>query len=81
MGNDLIKTASEIFLFIGLIFVSVIFGTFAGGCSGWIVGFVFGDTILGIASQLGIHGVTMFQLGCFFGFVGGFLRTKVTKGE
>lgn len=65
-------------LTIGGIFVFVILGTFAGGCSGWIVGLVFGETILDIAGQLGIHGVTMFQLGCFLGFVGGFLKTKVT---
>lgn len=60
------------------IFFFIIFGTLLGGLAGWIVGFFFGDTILAIASQLGIKSVTMFQLGCFLGFVGGFLKTKVT---
>ena len=57
------------------IFVFVILGTLLGGIAGWIVGCFFGDTILGIVSQLGIKGITMFQLGCFLGFIGGFLKT------
>lgn len=65
-------------LAIGGIFFFVIFGTFLGALSGWIVGLVFGDTILGILGQIGIKGVTMFQFGAFMGFVGGFLKTKVT---
>ncbi len=56
----------------------VIFGTLLGGVAGWIVGMFFGETILGIASQIGIKNVTMFQFGAFLGFVGGFLKTKVT---
>lgn len=60
------------------VFVFVIFGTLLGGFAGWLVGVFFGDTILGIASQLGVKGVTMFQLGCFLGFIGGFLKTEVT---
>jgi hypothetical protein len=63
---------------IGGIFLFIIFGTLIGGLAGWVVGFVFGDIILNIAGQLGVHGVTMFQLGCFLGFVGGFLKTKVS---
>ena len=65
-------------LFLSGLLIFIILGTLAGGVAGWIVGLVFGDTILGIASQLGIHDVTMFQLGAFFGFIGGFLKTKVT---
>lgn len=63
---------------LGGIFMFVIFGTLLGGVAGWIVGLFFADTILGIASQLGIKNVTMFQLGAFMGFFGGFLKTKVT---
>lgn len=63
---------------IGGIFFFVILGTLFGGLAGWLVGLVFGDTILGIAAQLGIKGVSMFQFGAFMGFVGGFLKTKVT---
>ncbi len=68
----------SIALSIGGIFLFVILGTLMGGLAGWVVGLVFSDTILGIAAQIGIHGVTMFQLGCFLGFIGGFLKTKVT---
>lgn len=63
---------------LGGIFMFVIFGTLLGGVAGWIVGLFFADTILGIASQLGIKNVTMFQLGAFMGFFGGFLKMKVT---
>jgi hypothetical protein len=49
-----------------------------GAFAGWVVGLFFADTILGIAGQLGIRNVTMWQLGAFLGFVGGFLKTKVT---
>jgi hypothetical protein len=58
--------------------VFVIFGTLIGAIAGSIVGLFFADTILGIAGQLGVHNVTMWQLGAFLGFVGGFLKTKVT---
>ena len=63
---------------IGGIFFFVIFGTLLGGIAGWIVGLVFSDTILGILAQIGIKNVTMFQFGALMGFVGGFLKTKVT---
>ena len=63
---------------LGGVFLLVILGTLFGSVAGWTVGLVFGDTILGIASQLGIKNVTMWQLGGFLGFVGGFLKTKVT---
>ena len=63
---------------VGGIFFFVIINTFMGGLAGWVVGLVFGETILSILAQLGIHGVTMFQFGAFMGFVGGFLKTKVT---
>ena len=63
---------------LGSVFLCIILGPFFGGLGGWVVGLVFGDTILGIFSQLGIHNITMFQAGVFLGFVGGFLRTKTT---
>lgn len=65
-------------LMIGGVFFFVILGTFLGGVAGWIVGLAFADTILGILAQIGVHNVTMFQFGAFMGFVGGFLKTKVT---
>ena len=72
------KAFSVVILGLGGIFFFVIFGTLLGGIAGWIVGIFFGDTILGIAQQIGIKNITMFQLGCFLGFIGGFLKTKVT---
>jgi len=63
--------------FIGIFFF-VIFSALIGGLAGWVVGLFFGDTILNIAGQLGIKNVTMFELGTFLGFVGGFMKTKVT---
>jgi hypothetical protein len=63
---------------LGIAFFFIIAASFMGGVAGWCVGLVFGDTILGIAGQFGLHGVTMFQLGVFLGFVGGFLKTKVS---
>lgn len=60
------------------IFFFVIFGTLLGGVAGWTVGIFFGDTILGIASQIGVKNISMFQFGSFLGFIGGFLKTKVT---
>jgi small-conductance mechanosensitive channel len=76
--DGMVKVFGAAGLTVGGLFFFVIFGTLMGGLAGWIVGLVFSDIILGIASQLGIHGVTMFQLGIFLGFVGGFLKTKVT---
>jgi hypothetical protein len=76
--DKLALTFGGIALTIGGIFLMVIFGTLVGGMAGWVVGLVFGDTILSIAGQLGIKSVTMFQLGAFLGFVGGFLKTKVS---
>jgi hypothetical protein len=60
------------------IFFLVIFGTLVGGIAGYVVGLFFGDTILQIAGDIGIKGVTMFQFGSFLGFVSGFLKTKVS---
>ena len=56
-------------------------GSFFGAVCGWFVGLVFGDTILGIAAQLGIRGITMWQLGCFLGFVGGFFRGSCSSSS
>lgn len=76
--DEIAKTFGGIALVMGGVFLFVILGTLLGGIAGWTVGLFFSDTILGIAAQLGIKNVTMFQLGAFLGFVGGFLKTKVT---
>ena len=54
--------------------------TFLGAFSGWFVGLFFEETILGILSSLGVSGFSMWQIGAFLGFVGGFFRmTNSTK--
>lgn len=65
-------------LFMAGVCVMTIFGTAFGAIAGWVVGLFFGDTILNIAGQLGIHNTSMWQLGAFLGFVGGFMKTKTT---
>ena len=72
------KFMGGVALGIGGIFFFIILGTLFGALAGWTVGLVFGETILGILSQLGVKNVTMWQFGAFMGFVGGFLKTKVT---
>lgn len=66
-------TVTSIFAAFVLVIVRSLFGALAG----WIVGLIFGDTILAIFQQLGIVGMHMWQLGTFLGFVGGFLSTSV----
>ncbi len=76
--EDFTRGFGGVVLGIGGIFLLVILGTFLGALSGWIVGLVFGETILGILAQLGVQDIAMWQFGAFMGFVGGFLKTKVT---
>lgn len=76
--DNFAKLVGGLFLGICGVFFFVILGTLTGALSGYVVGLFFSDTILGVLSQLGIHGVTMWQFGAFMGFCGGFLRTKVS---
>ena len=62
-----------------IFFGTVLLGTLGGICVGWVVGLFFSNTILGIFSQLGIHDVSMWQVGAFLGFVGPFFRTVVSS--
>lgn len=74
----LVKVFTVAIAGIGGVMVLVILGTLCGAICGWIVGLVFGDTILSVAAQFGLRNMTMWQFGAFMGFVGGFLKTKVT---
>ena len=65
----------SLFVVLASVLLFVILGTLFGAVGGWIVGLFFGDTILTIFAMLGIKGVTMFQIGAFLGFVGGYFRT------
>lgn len=60
-------------------FVEAVLATLLGAISGWITGLVFEDIILGVIHQLGLHSVTMWQLGGFLGFIGGFFKRHSLK--
>jgi len=65
-------------LFVAGTMIVVPLSTFFGAMAGLIVGLFFGDTIVSVLAAFGIHSVTMWQFGAFMGFIGGFLKTKVT---
>lgn len=61
-------------------FLAVILTTLIGAFCGWVVGWFFGDTILGILASFGVKGFAMWQIGAFLGFVGGvFKSTTINK--
>ena len=66
---------------IAVLGLMIILSTLMGAVCGLIVGLFFGDTILGIAGQIGIHHVTMWQLGAFLGFVGSFFRSHTARDD
>ena len=55
--------------------------TFFGAVGGWIVGLFFADTIMSALSAFGVDTskLTMWQLGAFLGFIGGYLRAVQTN--
>jgi len=59
-------------LFWGWIFTIKFLYVLMGALFGWVTGWFFGSTILGIMNDLGISGYSMWQLGAFLGFVGSF---------
>ena len=73
------KALGATLLFIGGGMLLVILGTLVGAVCGWIVGLFFGNEVLRVASKLGLNGITMWEFGAFLGFVGGFLKTKVSS--
>ncbi|MCF8482194.1 MAG: hypothetical protein K9H25_17355 [Rhodospirillum sp.] len=79
--NVFAKTIGNVILVAAGVFLLLPLGTLFGGLTGWFVGLFFGDTILGIARQLGVDGVNMFQLGAFAGFFGTFLRSTTSDRD
>ncbi|MDR5730420.1 MAG: hypothetical protein RB191_23685 [Terriglobia bacterium] len=77
--ETLVKGFGAICLFVAaILFISPLAAAF-GWLAGWTVGLFFGDTILKTLAVFGVHGVTMPQIGMTLGFIGGFLRTTVSK--
>lgn len=64
--------------FIGSIIFIAPLATAMGALGGWIVGWFFGNAILSVLGQIGVHDVAMWQLGAAFAFFGSFLRTQTT---
>lgn len=67
--------------FLVLMFLTPILGVLFGAFGAWVIGLFFGDTILLGFQRFGIDttGWSMWQLGVFFGFVGGFFKATLTK--
>lgn len=77
--EDVFAVVGAVVVVVLIVFFLILLYPFMGALAGYIVGLVFGDTILGILGQMGLHGITMWQLGAFLGFVGGFFKTSVTQ--
>ncbi len=75
------KVLTVVLLGIPILVISVLIGTGFGEFSGWLVGLVYGDTILGVLGRLGLHGITMGQLGATLGFIGGCVRSTSVKSS
>ncbi|MDR1691260.1 MAG: hypothetical protein LBR35_00255 [Rickettsiales bacterium] len=72
----LISLALSLVSFIGILFLSITFGTIVGAFSGWVVGLFFGKTILSVFAALGLVGFQMWQIGAALGFISGFFGGK-----
>ena len=57
-------------------FLGCILGTLFGAFAGWVVGLIFGKTILSFFAAIGITGFKMWQIGASLGFIGGFFNSS-----
>ena len=69
------KVIANLLLAAFMVFWACIVRAFLGALTGWVVGLMFGDTVLGFFAALGISGFKMWQIGLVLGFVGGFFTT------
>lgn len=79
--EDVARGGASVIIVLFLMLLLIPLGTLLGGIIGVIVGWVFGDTILHTVGQFGVHDVSMWQLGCFLGFVSAFFRAHTTKKD
>ena len=77
MKNFIIVLWQTFLVFVGIPLAFVL-NVFIGAVSGWIVGLFFGNAILGILSQIGVSGFSMWQIGAFLGFISGFFRKMIS---
>lgn len=61
-----------------VVFVCLL-GALGGAFAGWVVSWIFNDTMLAVMAAVGIHGIALWQWGAFLGFSGGFIRSQVSK--
>jgi hypothetical protein len=75
------KVAVLVLGFCGLVFAMPLLGVLFGAFSGWVVGLLFTETILGFLSRIGVNtvGLHVWQVGAAMGFLGGFLKTSTTS--
>jgi hypothetical protein len=64
-----------------MLFTMPLLGALGGAFAGWVVGWFFDETILGILGQLGVKNVAMWQFGMFLGFVGGFFKASLSTSK
>ena len=57
-----------------VVMFSAVIGTLFGALGGWIVGLFYTNTIHTVLLAFGFNTVQVWQLGAFFGFVGGYFR-------
>jgi hypothetical protein len=67
--------------FCALVLVMPMLGVLFGAFSGWVVGLFFSETILGFLARVGVDvdGLALWQVGAAMGFLGGFLKTSITR--
>tara|TARA_R110000796_G_scaffold30122_3_gene80724 strand:+ start:731 stop:973 length:243 start_codon:yes stop_codon:yes gene_type:complete len=62
-------------------FFVIVAGALFGAISGWVVGLILGQAILGALASAGWTGITMWQLGATMGFIGAFFKSVSQQGQ
>ena len=78
MFTNIIKA---VWMFYIIPLLLMVLQTLLGALFGWGVGLIFGKTILNILEQIGIYGVSMWQVGAFLGFVSAYFKTLITFND